>query len=532
MHHATNSIQPGCETRVSSVNGAPRTPRFSQTLADALLDSAAQAIIAVDAAGNIALVNRHAEAMFGYTREDLIGASMEILVPKGKRLHHTEKRTEYFREPHMRPMGNGMDLFARRKDGTDFPVEIGLSYVESAEGGFAIAFVTDITPRKQLEKQLMHAQKMEAIGRLAGGVAHDFNNMLMVISGHGTMALERLPLEDPSRSHLQAILAATNRAATLTAQLLAFGRRQTMRPEVINVNSIIRNTEPMLHPLIGEDITLDILLQPDVGNMRVDPSCIEQTIVNLVINSRDAMPEGGRITIETGGVFLDQSYAGMHAGVQPGEFVMIAVTDTGHGMDAEVRNRIFEPFFTTKAQGKGTGLGLASVYGMIQQAGGDIWVYSEPGKGTTFKLYFPKVIDAVNDRPASAAIHVPEVGRKTILVVEDEPSVRGVTIKMLHDLGYETLEAAGGADAIELSGSYEGTISMLLTDVVMPQMNGQQLAEALACTRPEMKVLYVSGYTENTVTGHGILDSDASFLPKPFSRDVLAAAVRDVLGRD
>lgn len=501
-------------------------------MTNALLENAAQAIIATDRAGRIVLANHQSEEMFGYSRQEFFEASIELLIPEAQRGAHAEMRGEYFHRPRIRPMGNGMELAARRKDGSEFPVEIGLSHIETPEGAFAIAFVTDISQRKHLEHQLMHAQKMEAVGRLAGGVAHDFNNMLTVISGYGAMVLEELTQDDPLRGHIQEIMAATNRASTLTAQLLAFGRRQMMRPEIIDLNAVVSRTEKMLRRLIGEDITLHLVLQENVGNLRADPSYVEQAIVNLVINSRDAMPEGGRITIETGAALLDESYAKTHAGVRPGEFLMIAVTDTGHGMDAEVQRRIFEPFFTTKEQGKGTGLGLATVYGMVKQVGGDIWVYSEPGKGTTFKIYFPKVHDSFGDVPATSLAQPAQPGNETVLVVEDEPSVRAMTVKMLERLGYVTLAAASGPEALQMSKSHAGHIALLLTDVVMPDMNGIQLADALLPGRPDMRVLYLSGYTENAVIHHGILDSSVAFLPKPFSRDALAAAIRDVLGRD
>ena len=497
-------------------------------MAAALLESASQAIISTDRTGRIVLVNHQAEELFGYSREELLGSSIEMLLPEAKRGAHAQMRAGYLRRPGVRPMGSGMELSARRKDGSEFPVEVGLSHIETAEGMFAIAFVSDISRRKQLEQQLQHARKMEAVGRLAGGVAHDFNNMLTVITGYGTMVLEGLPDQDPLRSHVEEILSATNRAAALTSQLLAFSRQQPMRPQVINLNALIANTEKMLRRLIREDIVLELILQDGLGSVKADLAQVEQAIVNLVVNSRDAMPAGGRITVETANVCLDECYARTHIGVQPGEFVMIAVSDTGEGMDEDVLRRVFEPFFTTKEQGKGTGLGLATVYGMVKQNGGDIWVYSEPGKGTTFKLYLPNVDEPVAAPPTVPAQPAPR-GCETILVVEDEPSVRSITVKMLQQLGYVTLATASGAEAVEMSRTYRGTIALLLTDVVMPNMNGRQLAGELAGARPDMKVLYLSGYTGNVVLQHGIVDSSVAFLAKPFSRDTLAKTVRDVL---
>jgi PAS domain S-box-containing protein len=503
----------------------------SGKLVTAMLESASQAIVGIDRSGRIVLVNYRVEEMFGYTREELVGARIELLLPESKRAAHGRDRDEYFSRPRARPMGIGMDLAGRRKDGSQVPVEVSLSYVEVDEGVFAIAFVSDISQRKQLEEQLLHAQKMEAVGRLAGGVAHDFNNMLTVISGYNRMILDELSTMDPLRGYAEEILKAADRAGALTNQLLAFSRRQIMRPRVINVNDLVTQTQKMLQRLIGEDIELVLHLEPGAGNLKADPGHVEQAIVNLAVNARDAMPLGGRLTIETANVVLDENYVRTHMGVKPGEFAMIAVSDTGHGMDAETRRRIFEPFFTTKEKGKGTGLGLATVYGMIKQTGGDIWVYSEPGQGTTFKLYFPRVAEPVSDSPESEAALARRSGGETILVVEDESSVRDLTVRILRQLGYTILTASCGDEALEISRSHTGPIDLLLTDVVMPNMSGRQLADTLQASRPGTKVLFLSGYTENTVVHHGVLDAGVDFLPKPFSRENLARKLREVLAR-
>ena len=501
----------------------------SEKLVMALLESASQAILGVDRNGRIVLANPKTVEVFGYAREELLGARIEMLLPEGHRRVHGRYRDDYFARPRVRPMGIGMDLAGRRKDGTEFPVEISLSYVETAEGLFAIAFVNDISDRKRLESQLLQAQKMEAVGRLAGGVAHDFNNMLTVVIGYNRMILDELSPLDPVRGCAEEVLKAADRAAALTRQLLTFSRRQIIQPRVMNVNTTVAHTEKMLHRLIGEDLELLLVLHEDVGNIRADPSHVEQAVVNLALNARDAMPDGGRITIETANVHLDESYARTHLGVRPGEFVMIAVSDTGHGMDAETRRRLFEPFFTTKEKGKGTGLGLATVYGAVKQLGGDIWVYSEPGKGTTFKLYFPRIMESP-DPPASPADAEREHSTETILVVEDEQAVRDLTVKMLRKLGHTVLAAADGVEAIEIAKSHAGPIALLLTDVVMPNMSGRQVADELLRLRPELKVLYLSGYTDNTVVHHGVLEDGVEFLPKPFSRETLANKIRDVLG--
>ena len=512
------------------INDITGTFHRSEQMVVALLESASQAIVSIDRSGRIVLANRRTEEMFGYTREELSGANIEILLPESRRSVHRQEREEYFHRPRVRPMGIGMDLAGRRKDGTEFPVEVSLSNIETEQGLFAIAFVSDISQRKALESQLLQAQKMEAVGRLAGGVAHDFNNMLTVIAGYNRMILEELPPMDPLRAYADEILKAAERAGALTNQLLAFSRRQIIQPRVMNVNAVVGQTEKMLHRLLGEDIQLVFDLKAEAGNIRADPNQIVQAIVNLAVNARDAMPTGGRIAVETANVHLDETYVRTHVGVLPGEFVMIAMTDTGHGMDPDTRQHIFEPFFTTKEQGKGTGLGLATVYGMVKQAGGDIWVYSELGKGTTFKLYFPRVREAVSESGLTAAdSRAP--GGEVVLVVEDENAVRDLTIKMLKQLGYVVLAAASGAEALEISASYPDRISALITDVVMPQMSGRQVADALLAARPDMKVLYLSGYTESTVIHHGVLDSAVDFLAKPFSREALGQKVREILGK-
>jgi two-component system cell cycle sensor histidine kinase/response regulator CckA len=503
----------------------------SEQLVPALLDSASQAIVGADDTGRIVLANARTFEMFGYDRSELLGCPVEQLLPEASREKHTGYRGDYMAHPRVRPMGIGMELAGRRKDGTEFPVEVSLSFVRTDEGTFAIAFVTDITQRKKLEEQLMHAQKMEAVGRLAGGVAHDFNNMLTVISGYNQMTLDQVSPLDPIRGYAEEILKAADRAAALTNQLLAFSRRQITQPRIFNVNSALTHTEKMLRRLIGEDIELSLQLGGDVGNIKADPGHLEQAIVNLATNARDAMPDGGRLTIETANTRLDEDYARTHPGVQPGEYILIAVTDNGQGMDRETKRRIFEPFFTTKEQGKGTGLGLATVYGIIKQAGGDIWVYSELGHGTTFKLYFPKAAESASESQGASAAAPAREGAETILVAEDEQGVRELTAKMLKGLGYNVLTASGGTEAADVAKSYEGEIALLLTDVVMPGMSGTQLAQALRRRRPNLKVVYISGYTENTISHHGVLDPGVSFLGKPFSREALGRKVREALGK-
>ncbi len=501
-----------------------------EKLLPALLESAAQAILSIDRHGRIVLANARTEEMFGYSRSELLGQTIEALLPSSVRDAHTAHRTGYFANPHARPMGIGMELAGRRKNGGEFPVEVSLSHIQTDEGPFAIAFVSDITQRKRLEEQLLHAQKMEAIGRLAGGVAHDFNNLLTIIAGYDRMLLDGLPPQDPLRGYAEEVANAAEHAGALTTQLLAFSRRQVMQLRVIDVNELLRGADRMLRRLIGEDLELTLSLSAGVGNIRADPGRVEQIVFNLAINARDAMPDGGKLTIETALTHLDEDYARTHLGVQPGDYVMIAVSDTGQGMDAETRRHIFEPFFTTKEQGKGTGLGLATVYGTVKQSGGDIWVYSEPGRGTTFKIYFPQVTEAtVSGQRARSPLA--KQGVETILLVEDEKGVRELVAEMLKRQGYRVLKAAGPLEALKLSQQYAGAIHMLVTDVIMPEMSGRQLAGQLLSARPAMKVLYLSGYTENSIVYHGVLEADVEFLAKPFSQQVLAKKVRDVLDR-
>jgi two-component system cell cycle sensor histidine kinase/response regulator CckA len=494
----------------------------------ALLECALLAIISVDNRGRIALANRLAVEMFGYTRRELVGTPVELLLPAAKRAAHGSQRQRFMEQSQIRPMGIGMDLAGCRKDGTEFPIEIGLSHLDTPAGKFAIAFISDISKRKELEDQLLHAQKLEAVGRLAGGVAHDFNNMLTVISGYNRMILDEVSPMDSVRGYAEEILKASDRAAALTNQLLSFSRRQTMRPRPLSVNVVLVHTEKMLRRLIGEDIELVFRLSPENDNIYADANQIEQVIVNLVVNARDAMPEGGRITIETETVSLDESYVRTHLGVKPGEYVMIAVSDTGHGMDAETKRRMFEPFFTTKPQGKGTGLGLATAYGAVKQTGGDIWVYSEPGQGTTFKLYFPRVSSEAGSETGTEA-EPSTGGTETILLVEDEDSVRNLTLRMLNQLGYTVISATDGKQGIEIAKAHSGRIDLLLTDVVMPNISGRQLVEMVKAIHPETAIVFISGYTEDTVVYQGVLQPGVEFLSKPFTRESLAVKLREAV---
>ena len=397
-----------------------------------------------------------------------------------------------------------------------------------------IGVALDITDRKHLADQLRQSAKMQAVGELAGGVAHDFNNLLMVVKGHAEMLTERLAkippdLSGQARQNVEQIQQAAERAAALTRQLLAFSRKQVLQPRVLDLNDAVAGMIQMVSRVIGENIELAFLPGSKLGRVKADPSQIEQVILNLVVNARDAMPGGGRLTIETSNVDLDSNYVAQHAVVETGPFVMLTVSDTGMGMDAATQARIFEPFFTTKEQGRGTGLGLATVYGVVKQSGGYIWVYSEVGHGTTFKVYLPQVAsEAETKRPEKPAAG-PAPGSETILLVEDEESVRELVSDYMRARGYKIIDAADGASALEIAEGYKGPIHLLITDVVMPRISGRELATRLAAKRTGLKVLYISGYTDDSIFRHGVLEGGMAFLQKPFNLKAIAQKVREVL---
>jgi signal transduction histidine kinase/CheY-like chemotaxis protein len=390
----------------------------------------------------------------------------------------------------------------------------------------------DLTEERSLQEQLIQSQKLEAIGRLSGGIAHDFNNILSAIIGYAQLGLLKLSGTDPLRKNFEIILKSAEKASKLVQQLLAFSRRQVMKPEAVNLNSLLENMQTMLTRLIGEDIQVEINKKERLWNVKVDPVQIEQVIMNLVINARDAMPKGGKLIIETDNVTLTPSYAQTHRDVVPGDYVLLSISDTGCGMTEEVKAHIFEPFFTTKEPGKGTGLGLATVYGIVKQSNGHIFVYSEPERGTTFKIYFPRYKEEKEKRAKGEEEIISEdlpKGDETILVVEDDEDVRNFTVTLLNELGYTVIEAETPSDALHICDRYHGRIHLLLTDVVLPEMDGRQLAEQMKETCPELKVIYMSGYTDNVIIKHGIIADRVAFLQKPFSSETLARTVRMVL---
>ncbi|MEW6658939.1 MAG: PAS domain S-box protein [Thermodesulfobacteriota bacterium] len=387
----------------------------------------------------------------------------------------------------------------------------------------------DITEKRYMEEQLLKAQKMEAVGRLAGGVAHDFNNLLTAITGYSEMMMMDLRPGDPSHLYAEEITKAVNRGAALTNQLLAFSRKQILQPRVVNLNDVVHDMDKMLRRLIGEDIDIATVIDQELGLVKADPGQIEQIIMNLAVNARDALPRGGKLTIETANVYLDQDYAQGREDVTPGPHVMLAVSDNGTGMDKDTLSHIFEPFFTTKESGKGTGLGLATVYGIVKQSGGNIWVYSEPGQGTTFKVYLPRVEDSLETIKPKAAPVTSLEGKETILLVEDDVGLRELISTALRKYGFTVLEAAQGDEALLLCEREKSSIHLMLTDVVMPQISGSALAEQLKLLHPEMQVLFMSGYTEDAIIHHGVLNSDVNFIPKPFRILALVQKVREVL---
>lgn len=497
-----------------------------------LVETAPTGIAIVDGKGRIVDANARTTQMFGYQRNELIGQRVETLIPTALRAAHEAHRASFQSNPHARPMGMGMDLLALRKDGTQFPVEISLGPLVTQGEKLISAAIVDITSRKTMEEQLRVSQRMEAIGRLAGGVAHDFNNLLTVILGCCEAFSVTMPADHPDARKIAMINKAAWSAADLTRQLLAFGRQQMLQPSVIQPGKIVADAGDFLRRLLGEDINFATAVDPTVGSIYADPGQIQQILINLATNARDAMPRGGQLTIEAANVDLDEEYRVLHPPVIPGPYVMFAVADTGCGIDRKTQARIFDPFFTTKELGKGTGLGLATVYGIVKQSGGFIWVYSELGKGTTFKVYLPRVEREAARKARPEPDAAPQRGTETILLAEDSESLREIASEYMTSLGYTVLETSSGKEALQRSNEFDGAIHLLLTDVVMPEMDGRELADEIVRTRPEIKVLFTSGYTDEAVVRHGVLEAKVAFLQKPYRPKALARKVREVLDTD
>jgi two-component system, cell cycle sensor histidine kinase and response regulator CckA len=493
----------------------------------AALESAANAVVIADRSGKAIWVNPAFTTITGYTASEAFRQNLRILNSgkHPKAFFHTMWQTILAGQ-----VWQG-EIINRHKDGSLYTEDQTITPVRDDRGEIShfIAIKQDITENKKLTQQLSQAQKMESIGRLAGGVAHDFNNLLSVIIGYSEILLEGPGPDDKTRKHVEEIQKAGHRAASLTRQLLAFSRQQVLEPRILNLNTCVAEIEKMLRRLIGEDIELRTSLDSTLGPVKADPGQIEQVIMNLAVNARDAMPQGGTLVIETSNADLGDEYSLQHPPLAAGRYVLLAVTDSGVGMSPETKARIFEPFFTTKELGKGTGLGLSTVYGVVKQSGGFIWVYSEPGQGSAFKIYLPRTDGA--ERQTRQAESAPGLlrGTETVLLVEDEQAVRTLTRNLLEQGGYKVLEADNGARAIEIAGQHHGPIHLLLTDVVMPGMNGPALADKVLPIHPEAKALYVSGYSGSYGTHTGLVPVGANLLHKPFSRATLLQKLRDVL---
>jgi PAS domain S-box-containing protein len=491
-----------------------------------LVENAHDIIYSHDLQGNYTSMNKAGEQITGYTAQESLSLDIERTVAP----EHIEKVREMVRRKLAGEKVTAYEMEIIAKDGHRVTVEANTKLVY--QNGVPIGvqgIARDVTERKHLEEQLRQSQKMEAIGQLAGGVAHDFNNLLTAINGYSGLALQKIDDDHPLKGYLEEIKKAGDRAANLTRQLLAFGRKQILQPLALNLNDVVTDMSKMLRRLIGEDIEFHAKLDPALRKTKADPGQIEQVLVNLVVNARDAMPQGGNLTIETTGVDLNEDYASRHVGVVPGHYVMLAVSDTGTGMDEATQARIFDPFFTTKEKGKGTGLGLSTVYGIVKQSGGNIWVYSEPLQGTTFKVYLPELAGATPKVITEAVERVINGGSETILLVEDEDVVRRLACKILENVGYSVLEASRGQEAIRLCLERKEPIDLLLTDVVMPETSGKEVADRLSEMQPGLRVLFMSGYTDEAIVHHGVLDLNVEFIQKPFTPAGLTKKVREVL---
>ena len=505
--------------------------RRQERLLRQIIDADPNLIFVKDWEGRFVLVNEATAAVYGTTVDGLLGKT-------DADFNSNQVEVAHFLRDDREVMSSGRSKLISEEPVTN-PATQQTRWFQTIKVPLALpdddspkllGVATEITERKRLEEQLLQSQKMEAVGQLAGGVAHDFNNILTAIVGYADLlAAEFTGTNSRHLEDLEEIRKAARRAAALTRQLLAFSRKQVLEPRIIDMNGVVMNLEKMLRSLISENISLQTHLATDLAAARADPNQLEQVIMNLAINARDAMPEGGSLTIETGNATLDEDYAAQHVSVLPGEYVMLAVTDTGCGMDEHTKARIFEPFFTTKAPGRGTGLGLSTVYGIVKQSGGNIWLYSEPNKGTTFKVYLPAVHAAPEDIGKLAPPELAQRGGGTVLLVEDDDQLRRLAHRALAAQGYTVLEAERGATALDIARRHKGVIDLLLTDVIMPDTNGRKLADALRASRPGLRVLFMSGYPDGAIGSQGVLDHGVAYLAKPFSTDGIIRKVREVL---
>ena len=490
-----------------------------------LFENTKDILFTVDLEGNVTSVNKAAEEVMGWPRNEALQTNIKDLVaPEHAALCNEVMRRIVSEEPLQH-----FEIAMLRKDGRRVLLEAGARLIRSNGNMDCVQGIArDVTERRQLENMVRQSQKLEAIGRLSGGLAHDFNNLLCVINGHTELLTEALQPSAPGMRSVTQIRKAADSAAALIRQLLAFSRRQVFHPQVVDLNVLVMETERLLARLIDEHIEFYTALDPALGRVLVDPVQVEQVIINLVLNARDAMPEGGKLTIETSNLALEEDHQSKFSQIPAGKYILLALTDTGCGMNEETQSRIFEPFYTTKEMGKGTGLGLATVYGIVKQSCGYIWVDSEEGRGTTFKVYFPRVASPLSEVRPVKQIEISK-GTETILVVEDAEPLRALTKEFLTDSGYTVLEAANGDEAIRIAQSHAGTIDLLLTDVVMPRMGGKPLVEQMTQVRPHTRVLYMSGYPNDGIVQAGILANGVTLLEKPFTRETLSKRVRQAL---
>lgn len=533
-------------------------------VATAIVDLAPDALLCIDMAGVITLVNGQVERLFGYDRAELVGQLVDVLVPQRARAVHPRDRAKYFEDPSPRPMGAGRRLTAVRKDGTEFPVDISLSSIATDEGLLVLAAVRDISERLEIESEraalkaklrqtqseearavleakLNQAQRLETVGQLAGGIAHDFNNLLAGIRNYSTLATDeihdlamRLGLENDQdvlvlRQDVDQITAIAQHAVHLTRQLLIFSRREVVQPEVLDLNEVVTEMENLLHRTIGEAIDLKSVLEPDLPPVLIDRGQLEQIIMNLAVNARDAMTQGGVLRIETTGFDVDESYAELRT-ISPGLYARLTVADSGVGMEPEVRARALEPFFSTKEKGKGSGLGLATVYGIVTQTEGDIMIYSEPALGTTVRVLLPFADPMARPakRPISSAL-VSSSSNETVLLVEDEEAVRESTRRILERNGYRVLAASNPDEALEISRAHGGPIALMLTDVVMPGRSGKALAADILRMRPAIKVVFMSGYGHDVIVHQGVLEEGVALIEKPFGANELLLGIAQAI---
>jgi PAS domain S-box-containing protein len=523
----TRAIRHGVERK-----RAEEAMRETHETLSAIIQVAPLGISVIDGKENVRLWNPAAERIFGWKAHEALGHPLSSLVTPGRK----DLFPSLTRRALLGETITDMALLGGRKDGSPLDLSVSLAPIHNAQGAItgAMAILSDITESKaaesyrlQIEEKIRQFQKMEAVGQLAGGIAHDFNNLLTAISGYAEFLRNSFEPDHANRGYTDEILKSAKRAAQLTSQLLAFSRRQVLQPKVLNLNTVVQGLEGLLHQLIGGNIELQTSLTPGLGNVKADQGQIERVIMNLAVNARDAMPRGGKLIVKTRDLDLDGAYSDHHGRIRTGPHVLLAVSDTGCGISEKVQARLFEPFFTTKD--KGTGLGLATVYGIVKQSGGDIWVYSELDRGTSFKIYLPRVGQPVEPRKKDSTRILPRKGTETVLLAEDSDVVRRLLRELLLQNGYRLIEARHGEEALQLSQDHDGPIDLLITDMVMPHMNGRELAAKLAPLRPRMKVLYMSGYTEEAIARNGVIDPGTAFLEKPFSPNTLARKVRELL---